>query len=275
MVKLDVLIVTYGDSGLEMVRKMNLPMLESVRYIVAWQRPPDGAPESIATRDDIEIYKFNDAGSSRNHNHTIELARAPYCLLADNDLEYTKEQLLAIIDTFEKHPDIDVATFKYEPINRFYPSEATDLTTRIPKGYTVNMCVISYRRDKLGDVRFNELFGINAPFRCAEDEVFFHDCRAAGLCCWFFPIVITRHDHLSTGERPVTDPAMAKGMGALLRHIYPFFSGMLRVPLLAWRNYKKGRLPLVWGLKNIMSGFLTYNRILKQNKNKNAPSQKD
>lgn len=263
MVKLDVLIVTHGENGLEMVKKMRLPRIESIRYIVSWQCHSDRVPQSIESRDDIEIYKFDDIGSSRNHNHTIELARAPYCLLADNDLNYSAEGLQAIINTYEENPQIDVATFMYEPINRFYPSEVTDLTTSIPKGYSVNMCVISFRRERLGKVRFNELFGINAPYKCAEDEVFFHDCRKAGLRCCFFPIVITQHNHLSTGERPVTDPAMARGMGALLRHLYPFASGLPRVPLMAWRNSKKGRLPFWWGLRHICTGFLTYKSNLK------------
>ncbi len=133
MVKLDVLIVTHGENGLEMIEKMRLPHIESVRYIVSWQCPSVGAPQSLESRDDIEIYKFYDIGSSRNHNHTIELARAPYCLLADNDLKYNAEGLQAIIKTYEENPQVDVATFMYEPINRFYPSEVTELKNSLPK----------------------------------------------------------------------------------------------------------------------------------------------
>lgn len=266
MIKLDVLIVTHGPAGLEMVRKMELPRLETVRYIVSWQQPPAGASTTIGGRDDIEVHTFDDTGSSRNHNHTIALARAPYCLLADNDLRYTASGLQAVIETLELNPGVDVATFMFAPVNRCYPASEVDVTERMPKGYSVVTFEIAYRRESLGAVRFNESFGINAPYRCAEDEVFFHDCRLAGLRCRFFPVVITRHDHPTTCDRPVTDPAMARGMGALLRHIHPGISGALRVPLMAWRNYRHGRMPLLWGLRHIVGGFFTYSRQPIQNK---------
>ncbi len=260
MIKLDVLIVTHGPDGLEMVRKMQLPRLDTVRYIVSWQQPPQGACSSIDSRSDIEVHTFDDTGSSRNHNHTIELARAPYCLLADNDLRYTPEGLSAVIDTLDNHPEVDVATFMFAPVTRCYPATETDVTALMPRGYSVVTFEIAYRREKLGKVRFDERFGINAPYRCAEDEVFFHDCRLSGLHCRFFPIVITTHSHSTTCDRPVTDPAMARGMGALLRHIHPGISGMLRVPLMAWRNYRRGRFPMMWGLRHIAHGFFSYRR---------------
>lgn len=260
MIKLDVLIVTHGPAGLEMVRKMQLPRLETVRYIVAWQQPQHGDSTAIDGRSDIEVHTFDDTGSSRNHNHTIELARAPYCLLSDNDLRYTPDGLRAVIDTLDANPGVDVATFMFAPVTRCYPAAETDVTRRMPRGYSVVTFEIAFRRERLGAVRFDERFGINAPYRCAEDEVFFHDCRLAGLRCRFFPIVITTHDHTTTCDRPVADPAMARGMGAMLRHLYPGVDGPLRVPLMAWRNYRRGRFPLLWGLRHIASGFFSYRR---------------
>lgn len=130
--KLEVLIATFGRDGLGRVIEMKLPEVEGVRYLVCCQNPDaeDISREaaSLLVRPDIEIHYFTDRGSAVNRNHAFDLARAPYLLLADDDLRYKAEGLRRVIDTFDSHPDIDIATFRAAmPDPRIHPDTEHDL----------------------------------------------------------------------------------------------------------------------------------------------------
>ena len=90
--KLEVLIATFGRDGLGRVIEMNLPEVEGVRYLVCCQNPAgenlDSEAAPLLRRPDISIHYFADRGSAVNRNHAFDLARAPYLLLADDDLRY-------------------------------------------------------------------------------------------------------------------------------------------------------------------------------------------
>ncbi|MDE6345685.1 MAG: glycosyltransferase family 2 protein [Muribaculaceae bacterium] len=256
--KLDVLIATHGDDGLKRVGEMKLPEVDGVRYIVTWQSGSacrDTLPDGLL-RDDIEIHVSNTTGLSNNRNAGIAAAKAPYCLIADNDLTYKPEGLRAVIEALDTHPETDVATFRHagEPIH--YPTETVDFTEQMPAGYNVTSFETAFRRDSIGKIRYDVNFGIGAPLACCEDPVFILDCRRAGLRCRFFPITIVEHKGYSTGYRPITDPRVAMAEGAYIRLAYGA-GGYLRIPLFAWRAKRKGRMPLLWGICHLTRGFFS------------------
>lgn len=256
--KLDVLIVTHGADGLQRVEEMQLQPTEGVKYIVTWQTKPSAdisVPPGLM-RDDIEIHAIYSTGSSNNHNAGIELALAPYCLIADNDLKYHEGGLDAVIKCLDAHPETDVATFMHSGDPVSYPAEETDFTERMPKGYNVTNFEIVFRRQSIGGIRFDPNFGIGAPLACCEDPLFILDCRRAGLRCRFFPITIVEHRGLSTGFRPINDPATAMAEGAYIRLAYGL-AGYVRIPLFAWRAWRKGRMPLLWGMLHLTRGFFS------------------
>lgn len=257
--KLDVLISTYGVEGLQRVTKMNLPQVEGVRYVVSLQNPENKLIEipELLTRPDVLISIINSKGLSKNRNNAISLSEADVCLIADDDLQYTEQQLLAVLETFRSQPNVDVAMFKYDGDNKLYPDKVVNLSEGMPKNYYPSSVEIAFRRSSLlaKGIKFNENFGINARYGCCEDPLFLHDCIDAGLNCVFFPITITTHNGVSTGNRPVMRPDLPEAHGAYIRRVYGF-SGILRVPLFAWRNHRAGRLRFWWGLRYLLKGFL-------------------
>ncbi|MBD5228452.1 MAG: glycosyltransferase [Bacteroidales bacterium] len=263
--RLDVLIATHGPEGLQRVAEMQLPAVDGVHYIITWQDSRPGPAPASLLRNDVEIHEIPGIGLSNNRNAGISLARAPYCLIADNDLSYKANGLQAVIDTLDSHPDVDIATFRHdgEPIR--YPAEETDFTERMPRGYNVTSFEIAFRRQSIGNIRFDTNFGIGAPLACCEDPLFILDCRRAGLRCRFFPITIVEHRGLSTGLRPITDPRTTMAEGAYIRLAYGL-TGYPRIPLFAWRAYRSGRLPLLRGLYHLTRGFFSpYTRTHKRN----------
>lgn len=254
--KLDVLIATHGNDGLRKVAEMSLPKVDGVHYIVTWQLPNDeGIPTSLM-RDDVEVHKELSLGSSNNRNAGIATSVAPNCLIADNDLRYTPESLTTVIECLEKYPDIDVATFRHSGEPVYYPAEEIDFTKHMPKGYSVTSFEIAFRRKSIGNIRFDTNFGINAPLASCDDPLFILDCRQAGLKCRFFPITIVEHLGISIGYRRVTDFRVAMSHGAYIRLAYGIL-GIPRVPLFAWRAWRKGRMPLFWGVYHVTRGFFS------------------
>lgn len=253
---LDVLIATHGDDGLRRVAEMTLPAVSGVKYIVTWQTTAGGDIPAELMRDDVEIHEISTTGSSNNHNAGIELLRATYCLFADNDLNYTTEGLVAVINSLDSHPEIDIATFRHSGEPVYYPDKETDFSEKMPKGYSVATYDIAARSKSIQNIRFDPNFGVAAPLAAAEDALFILDCRRAGLKCRFFPVTIVEHAGLSTGYRPIDNPRIAMAEGAYIRLAYGA-TGYLRVPLFAWRAWRKGRMPLVWGVYHVTRGFFS------------------
>lgn len=269
---LDVLIATHGIDGLQRVAEMTLPPVKGVTYIVTWQEVHNtqntflelNIPQKLQ-RIDIEIYPIDSIGSSNNHNATMSFARARYCLIADNDLHYTSEGLKAVIECFDNNLDTDIATFRHSGEPVIYPTCSTPLSLRLPKGYSVTSFEIAYRRERIGDIQFDPNFGIGAPMAAAEDGLFLLDCRRKGLHCRFFPVTIVSHPDPTTGYRPINDAKIAAAEGAYIRLEYGI-AGFPRIILFAWRAKRSGRMPFLWGLRQLTRGFFSkYVRLHRRN----------
>ncbi len=186
--------------------------------------------QSFLQRPDVEYHFLHNQGLSKNRNHALRLASAPLALLSDDDLDYTEESLLQIIQAFHNHPKADVITFKCRIGNsespkdgeKTYPEQGFN-HRKPPKGYYVSSWEIAFRTEKVkGLFTFNEHFGIGAEhFPSGEEELFLKDLLNAGLHCIFLPLYIAVHPTLSTGTRNLADPRFLQTKGAVFCHIHP------------------------------------------------------
>lgn len=257
--KLDVLICTMGRDGIERVVAMNLPRVRNVSYIVSWQMPEADSPRTVPhelLRDDISVSIIGSRGLSKNRNNSIRQSSADICLIADDDLRYTPDGLTAVIETFEKNPDMDVATFRFSGADgKWYSDREFDLA-KPEKGYYPTSFEIAFRRARIaGKVEFNEQMGLGAPqLHSGEEAVFIHQALCRGLNCRYFPVTITRHAGLTTGLRKLT-AGVLMGQGACFSITHPV-TGLLRLPLFAWRNYRCGRTKLFPAMHRLLRGYI-------------------
>lgn len=257
--KLDVLICTFGKNGILKAASMELPHVEGVRYVVSWQtngEAPARIPEALK-REDILIAPTDTIGSSNNRNHAISVSTAPVCLTADDDLAYTEKGLRTVMETFDRNPDLDLASFQYSgPDCKSYPAKETVLSKPLPKGFYSTSFEVAFRSSAVkGRIFYNPYFGINSPrLSCGDDNVFLLDCIKAGLNCRFFPEVITHHADLSSGSRLQRDPRFIMTQGAFIRYAYGL-KGFPRLPLFVWRSHKRYKLSLTAGMLHILKGF--------------------
>jgi hypothetical protein len=238
-IKLQVLICTLGEAGIKRIVEAHHPNVPEVEYLVSWQLP-DGdveIPEELERRRDFKVFKNNTRGLSKNRNIALSLATAPYCLISDDDLDYSEDGLLRIIRKFEDNPQLDIATFKYSGNDRkFYPDYSFDLR-KPPKGYFVTSFEIAFRRNKIikSEIKFNENFGIGAKFPAGEEDIWLHDLLRKRFIGRFFPIIIAHHEGLTTGLRLDGDPALIITKGAVFIHIYKW-TWLLRMLIHAYRQ---------------------------------------
>lgn len=239
-IKLQVLICTLGEAGIQRVAKGEHPYVPGVEYLVSWQLPDgDVAIPNELLRPDFKITKNTSRGLSRNRNLSIAAATAPYCLISDDDLDYFADNIAKIIDIFDKNPKLDIATFKYSGADtKQYPDHSFNLS-KPPKGYYVTSFEIGFRQESIlrSGIRFNEKFGIGAKFPAGEEDLWIHDLLKKKLKGYFFPITIAHHPGETTGTRRATDPDIIRTKGAVFAHTHPL-TWPLRMLTHAIRNHK-------------------------------------
>lgn len=266
MMTLDLAIVTHKPQGISRVAQMLLPPMEGVRYVISWQEHQGCNIPPELQRPDVEVHRFDGRGISANRNNALSRCTADIILFSDDDLTYKPQWLRNLKSIFEANPEVDVATFKslHGDISRF-PSEAVTLHRKLPKGYSVTSFEIALRRATAGSLRCCPELGLGSPrFHGGEDEMFLLSAIHRGLCCRFFPITICSHPHDSTGTKARFTTENLQASGVVIALTYPL-TAPLRVPLKAWRVWRKGQAPLLSALKNITIGAMKAPALRRRN----------
>lgn len=238
MLSLDVTISTYRPEGILRVEKMlsSLSPQEGVSYIVSWQEHQEApVPQSLLTRSDVEIHRFDIKGLSNNRNNAISHCKGDIVLVADDDLEYKQNFSRTIIKVFEDNPDIDLATFKIDfPFKKTYPEKECPILIPFPKNFYVNSNEIAFRRERMKNLKFSPDLGLGNSFReCGEEEMFLLSAIRLNKKCLFVPEEIALHKEFTTGDK--VRPGILRGQGLVIREIYPI-SYIPRLVLKAWRT---------------------------------------
>lgn len=240
---LQVLICSYGREGIERTAKASHPEIEGVEYLVSWQTDGDYPLPPSLHRKDFRIITTRTKGLSVNRNIALSNADASILLVSDDDVDYTEEGLLAVIDAFQTHKDMDILAFRHisSAHSKHYPSSSCDLS-HPEKGYYLTSFEIAMRRKSVqGKIWFNENFGIGATFPSGEEDVFIRDCLDAGLRGTFIPVTIARHDGSTTSDRNLMLPSRPQTKGAVFLRLHPrqwplrmIAHALREIPL--WRN---------------------------------------
>ncbi|MBR1837982.1 MAG: glycosyltransferase family 2 protein [Bacteroidaceae bacterium] len=194
MKTLDILICTF-NKGIVRVGELLREPREGIQYIVSYQyndeRYLDLIPESLQEREDVVVFEHRGQGLSANRNLALEKSKAELYMFADDDERFTDETFDTIFQTFDAHPDIDVAfftatTYTGKPLKN-YP-DAEFMMRGMPESYEISTIEMVCRSSVKNKVRFDERFGLGAQFlTCGEEEIWMDDAVKAGLTMRFFP----------------------------------------------------------------------------------------
>lgn len=257
---LEILICTYNERIGNVCSVLMKPM-HNISYLVSWQQSDDynaiDLPACLASRDDVKVVTLHGTGLSNNRNNAIDNATGDICLIADDDITYIPNHVEHIVEYFESHPSLDIASFRYESRQhpKDYPSYSFDLRQPM-KGYYVASIEIAFRRRSVqGKLKFNPLFGANAPvLNSCEEAVFVLDALDKGLNWYFFPYAIARHEGATTAERLAGEPSTLMSNGAYIYLAYKDGTAPLRYLLLAWRSCRNP-LKFFTALRYVLRGM--------------------
>ena len=245
-IALQVLVCTIGDEGIARVASSHLPAVAGVEYVVCWQAPTKSAPvpRSLAGRGDVRVLRHSSSGVSRNRNFAIGAATAPLALFGDDDVDYSAQGLACLIETARSLPDADIICCRHTRRGLFpkpYPESAVTVA-HAPRGYYTTSFEIAFRPERVrrAGLRFNEHFGIGAPFFiCGEEVLFVYDARRASVGVYVVPVTVCVHDHLTTGARDLNTPDFIKTNGAVQARLHPA-TFLPRLMVHAWRSSRSG-----------------------------------
>lgn len=239
-VKLQVQIAALGQDGINRVASHNHPAIRGVRWLVSLQNPHNTVviPDELAKRDDFDIIVHHDVGVSKNRNHALEYpCDSELVLLSDDDVSYTEQSILDLIQAFDRNPDADIICGRYTIDGKSvknYGDRQFSLD-KPPFGWYPSLIEIAFRRRSLGTTRFNENIGPGSGKLIAgEDTIWFFDMMNKKVKGLGLPIVICEHDGESMGQRLKTHPDFLKAHGACMTHIKPL-TWFPRLILHAWR----------------------------------------
>lgn len=234
--KLQVLICTLGEQGLRRVACQQLPQVSGVSYLVSCQSVVLQLPPALH-RPDTEVFFTPTKGLSVNRNHALSLARAPYVLIADDDLNFTPEGLEAVIRALDENPDIDIAAFRLSsPTPRTYPPAGHDLFKPYPCYWPCSAeLALRLSSFRAKDLRFNPLMGIGSPrLHSGEESLMLLVAKRRGMKGRFFPVTICEHPTASTGHALQNPPGVLQAEGAIILLTYP----LTFIPRLALKAHR-------------------------------------
>lgn len=255
------LLVSTIDDGIARLPQLLLPPHRQIGYVVTWQQTEHCSitelPAEIASRSDVVVKVMPGRGLSRSRNECLRNATADCCLIADDDCRYTIDGLNALMQCFERHPQVQIATVEFSSTSspKVYPGGEYDLS-RPPKGHYVSSIEIAFRREAVqGLLWFDEHFGLGSGiYQCGEDELFVNRALKAGLKGCHFPVVVAHHPCGTTASTRATEPGVLMARGRLLGITSPATS-LPRALLMARRVSKMHNTSFFDTLKLILKGL--------------------
>ena len=265
---LDLAIVTWQPEGIARVAARQLPRIPGVRYVISWQCH-GGAPipDSLTTRDDVEIHRCELTGISNNRNNAIGHCRGDIILMADDDIDSDDDGLRRVLCAFRDNPRLEMATFRFDGAgDKPYPTAETDLRFPLPYGFWVSSVEIAVRsHSNAGRLRFCPELGLGARFPVAEDEFYILSALRRGVIPRFFPVVIGHHNGPTSGCRPISSNAALEALGIYVGLTYGY-NAPLRVYTRARLIKRQRRASFLRAIFGIMSGIFKARAFRQRNK---------
>ena len=207
------LLICTIDQGIQQLRDHLLPQRQDVSYLISWQYTDDTPqiPSWIEEREDVELLLLQGKGLSRNRNNALNNATADIIKICDDDERWTDADFDAILNAFESNPDADIIQFQARGLQKTYPPQY------------VSSVELAMRREKVGNLRFDERFGLGSPFlNAGEEAIFIYDTQKKGLKTIYLPTSVCETKAVSTGQQ-TTNPLTLRSKGAVWNYTHGAF----------------------------------------------------
>lgn len=200
-------------------------------------------------------------GLSKSRNMAIRNATGDIWILCDNDVEYLQNYDQLILEQYEKHPEYDGIVFHVEsPINPV-PCFPTEREINYLSCGKIISYEISFRRERVKDIQFDELIGAGTRFKMGEENAFLYECLRRGLRIYYIPIKIAKLRYEPSTWNTGFDREYMIGRGASFDAMTSRWSWLLILQF-AVRKYKlyRGKLKLAEAIAGMLEGRRLYRK---------------
>lgn len=138
----------------------------------------------------IKYIETTQRGLSRSRNMAIRNALADICVLCDNDVEYVPGYEEMILHAYETHSDSDMIIFHVPMEDQPEPCYGSERNLGFLTSLKVRSVEISFRRESVRGICFNEHIGSGTRFGQGEENAFIYECLRRGKKVTYIPLTI-------------------------------------------------------------------------------------
>ena len=128
--------------------------------------------ESFEKYKNFNIYSYNEKGISNSRNRGLEHISEEIIILCDDDLVYDKNYEKIILEEFKNNKDADVILFNIKNKYRKKRINKKNKRLHIYNSLNYGSVNIAFKRKKIGNIKFNTLFGPGSKYLSGEDTLF-------------------------------------------------------------------------------------------------------
>jgi len=207
-----------------LVERMAIP--EEVAVLVINQCPDGSEGDLPADVDDgrVRMRSFAERGISRSRNRALDLARGRRLLLADEDCTMVSDVAAIVERAFARDPAAGGVTFQHRieqgevPSRRYRRRSFRHGRFSIVRVASVEIVL---DREAVGDLRFDERFGLGTSCPIGEENLFLGALRRRGVPLRYIPEVVCTHRGATRSDRIDGRLETADEVAALLVALYP------------------------------------------------------
>ena len=259
--KVDILVCTINE-GIVEVPSLLMPPIDNVCYVVSMQYTEDRflelIPEVLTKRNDVVLSTIEGRGLSANRNNAISCSKADICIIADDDVRYTKEGIQNVVDMYNSS-DADVIIMQSlgpdGKLLRNYPPNSFNMS-KPPRFYYPISFEITFRRKSVENILFDTRFGLGSKYMAAgEEDIWIHSLVLAGKQVVYHPTPFVKTlEYPKSGNLIYKDSRKLFTSGAVSYSIYGW-TAYLRCFKYAVINAFKGNSSFLFMLKNMYNGI--------------------
>ena len=223
----------------------NIQFIEGVENIVVIQNPSNETVPKFEAP--VRVIEQKLSGVTKSRNAVLENTVTKYLLFGDDDITFSRESIIEVINYFEANPQISMvltqAVDESGKLRKPYPTKVQALTlTNSAKAATYEM-FIRVSAIKQNGIRFDENFGAGAENYLGDEYIFIADGIRSGLKGTFLPIVVAVHPIDSSGNFKNTRNDL-KVRAVVFTRVFGIWSPIMRFLFLIKPPVKK------FGLRN-------------------------
>lgn len=218
--------------------------------------------QAIIEKLGIALVLQTQRGLSASRNTLLQHCQTDLLLLADDDITFAPDGIAQAVQWMQAHPEAALLSGQYQKQGQrnhkpYARCEHRHSRRSVREVASVEM-MLRISRIPSG-VRFDEHFGLGAPFAAGEEALFADRLLKAGAAAYYVPCVLAEHSGASTGD--ARDEAFYVNRGALL-YALDGKLGLLRLPRLLLNQRRRSGLPVTQVARAMLQGFFAARRSL-------------